>query len=587
MTDISKLCMYCLNIKNENNICPYCKKEMEVKQDPPLLPLGCKLNNRYLIARAVKRNGEGITYLAYDLELDRAVSVREFFPEGIADRGEDFIAVVASAGSENTYIDCRREFLDLWSKLKRLKGLTSLISVLEVFQGNATAYAVYEESEAYTLRDYLLETQSGFVSWEKARIMFMPVLSTLGTLHTSGIIHRGLNPSSFIFSKDGRLKITDFCIEPQRRLFSELTPELFDGYAPLEQYSATGKVGAWSDIYAFCAVLYRALVGATPLDAKSRAQNDRMMIPAKFAEQLPPYVINAIINGMQIEEEHRTRNVEQLRSNLAASPRAVSASAQVYGGTAGTSQSIKKEPVRSGDTHVMPNTVKKNPYIEKTADYDSQPAAEQENNNKSKNKLIVTLCIIMACLLVAVGVLAVSLIKTSKEPENTTQAVETVDVPYFENMRITDIIGNSSYNSAFKITQVTQESDDVESGRVISQSIPMGKKVARGTEIVLYVSTGSKTTVIDDVTDKTYEEALQILGSKGILCKKSYKYNDGTHVPDTVAETFPPAGERVKNGETVQIILWQQLDETTTSEKTGVTSGINSVEDFLAGLFGN
>ena len=89
----------------------------------------------------------------------------------------------------------------------------------------------------------------------------------------------------------------------------------------MEQYAAPdAKQGPWTDIYSFAAVLYRALIGSTPIDAPSRVENDTLMIPAKFAEQLPAYVINSLINALQISPEDRTRTVEELRAELSASP---------------------------------------------------------------------------------------------------------------------------------------------------------------------------------------------------------------------------------------------------------------------------
>ena len=316
MQDISKLCMICLSVKDENDVCPRCKKNIAVRQEAPLLPLKCIIAERYCIAKAMKRNGEGVTYAAYDLKQDKAVSIREFFPESIASRSYDELTVVPAAGSESDYSGCRASFIELWTKLMRLKGLSALISVTDVFQANSTAYAVYEESELVNLNGYLNNTADGYMPWEKARILFLPVLSTLGTLHTSGVFHRGINPRSFVFSKDGKLKLTDFCAEQARTILSDIEPELFDGYTPLEQYDANGNIGAWSDIYSFCAVIYRTLIGKDPIDARTRAQEDKLMIPAKFAELIPSYVINALINGMQLEPDNRTRNIEQLRSNL-------------------------------------------------------------------------------------------------------------------------------------------------------------------------------------------------------------------------------------------------------------------------------
>lgn len=63
--------------------------------------------------------------------------------------------------------------------------------------------------------------------------------------------------------------------------------------------------------------------------------NDRLMVPGKFAEALPAYVINGLINALQILPEDRTRTVEQLRAELSASPVATAASGQYQRARAG------------------------------------------------------------------------------------------------------------------------------------------------------------------------------------------------------------------------------------------------------------
>ena len=46
------------------------------------------MGGRYLIGKIVSANGEGFTYNAFDLELKKPVSLREFYPKGLISRGE-------------------------------------------------------------------------------------------------------------------------------------------------------------------------------------------------------------------------------------------------------------------------------------------------------------------------------------------------------------------------------------------------------------------------------------------------------------------------------------------------------------------
>lgn len=579
MEDLSRLCLSCMGIKDENGICPRCKTDIPPQQEAPYLPLQVILNERYYIGKAIKKNGEGITYLAFDLKTNRTACVREFFPDSIAQRDFDGVTVLPSGGSEYTFNDYLSDFNELWSKLIRLKGLTAMISAYDLFGANGTAYAVYSDSESLNLRDYLLQTPTGYIPWEQARILFMPVLSTLGTLHTSGIIHRGISPSSFIFTEDGKLKLTDFSIAAIRSTYADLEPEIRDGFAPIELYTESFPTGAWTDVYSFTAVLYRTLVGTMPITAPVRAQNDQMMIPAKFAEQLPPYVINALINGMQIEPEDRTRNIEQLRSNLSASPRAVSASAPVYSKppvnrpqqvrTPAAQPSAQSSAVQqpAAQPAPSPNNSRYENYTERAqAANELVKQAEQKNR---KNKLLTTvLCLVLVLLIVGIG-LIVSAIFSMQQPSAPTQETTTAQatvirtVPSFVGQRYTDITAQQMYTLSFHLVKVEQPSSTVEAGVVISQSVAPQTSVKEGSDIILYVSTGPEEITVPDVTGMTYEAAVQILAAKGLLCSKATKYNDGTHTPDTVAETFPLVGTPIKAGDSISIILWSNPTPTT------------------------
>lgn len=626
MQDISKLCMICLSVKNDDDICPRCKKKITVTQDTPLLPLKSIINERYCIAKAIKKNGEGVTYAAYDLKENKAVSIREFFPEVIVSRSLDELTVVPSAGSETDFSRCRADFIELWTKLMRLRGLTALVTVTDVFQANSTAYAVYEESERLTLSAYLRTFEEGYIPWEKARILFMPVLSTLGTLHTTGVFHRGINPSSFVFSKDGKLKLTDFSIEAVRTLYSDLQPEIFDGYAPLEQYASKDMMGSWSDIYSFCCVLYRTLIGARPIDAKTRAKEDKMMIPAKFADSLPSYVINALINGMQVQSNDRTQTVEQLRETLSSGTRTGGASGlftkpspskyvpskeekpvkeekkddeddfESFGEEPASPmpQEKKKEPETKFVTE-KPSVKKEEPPVNKEEKAQEPLRTETpeerrkkseelrarreedeklEKENKKKVSLLVVMCIILVAILAGIGFTVTQILKLRDEkpvaaPEVTTEEDlnGNIRMDNFIGLKIDDVLKDENYNSRYTIKREDKGSASVNAGTIMKQSIDTGTPVAVGTEIVLTVSKGPSDVKIPNIAELDYDKAEAMLIEKGIKCKKSGVVNDGLHKADTVKEVVPEIGTAVKQGSTVTVVVWlpDEIAEETTA----------------------
>jgi serine/threonine-protein kinase len=224
---------------------------------------------------------------------------------------------------QDTYFSLLNDFLDMWRNIARIRGFSALIPVLDIIEENNTAYVVTEYIESLSLREFLLRSKTGYLNWEKAKLLFMPVLSLLSNLHNIGIIHYGISPDTLLIGRDGKLRLSGFCISQVRFEHTGMTPEHFDGYTPLEQYGYSLTSGEWSDVYAFCAVIYRALVGSVPQDAISRSKNDQLIIPARYAEVIPGYVINALMNGLQVDYSDRTQSVETLHEELSATPSAV------------------------------------------------------------------------------------------------------------------------------------------------------------------------------------------------------------------------------------------------------------------------
>ena len=116
--------------------------------------------------------------------------------------------------------------------------------------------------------------------------MFMPVLTTLEALHDRGVIHGSITPDNLLLCPDGKVRLKGFCIAQCNTVQSDLEFNLNEGYTAIEQYDNDRKMCPATDIYAFSACIYRALVGSNPPDAPSRETNDKLMIPNKIADRL-------------------------------------------------------------------------------------------------------------------------------------------------------------------------------------------------------------------------------------------------------------------------------------------------------------
>lgn len=534
MMNTDHLCMSCMREIGDENQCPYCGFHADSPQLAPYLPLRTVVAERYLAGKLLDYNGDGATYMGWDLEMNAPVTIREFLPDSIAERRED-LTLVPMAGCEITYRDCYQSFLELWRKLARMRGLSALILVFDIVEDHGTAYAISEYMEGVSLREYLLRSPSGYLSWEQARILFMPVLSTLGTLHSAGIIHRGISPTTLIVGKNGKMRITGFSIWQARTARGDLTAQLFPGYAAIEQYGFEGQ-GPWTDIYAFSAVLYRTLIGSTPLEATSRVTNDRLMVPGKFAEQLPAYVINALMNGLQILPEDRTRTVDQLRAELSAAP-GTSTAAIAY---AGKEDAPYQEPVPSG---------------------------RKKSASGSKTALIAGLASIAACLVIF-AVLSLTVWREDigmfftggASTQASSNAPELVKVPDFRGLNYNNIKSNTDYTNAFFFETEYQDSDTQGKDVVLSQNIAYGTEVPKGSTIKLVLSSGNEEITLPDFKGQNYATVKLKLEEMGFQCRAIVEKNDDSERAGKVAEMLTTPEKGYKKGTVIYVKVWGEVE---------------------------
>ena len=527
-----KLCLRCMRKIGNNTSCPYCRNDKNDIQKEPYLPLKTIVGGRYLVGKLVSTNGEGSTYNAFDMESKTPVTLRELYPKGIVSRGEGHYCLV-NVGKASEFIEAKDSFLKLWRKLATLKGYKALTPVYDVFEDLGTVYSVSEFlGEGQTLREYLLGKAQGYISWEEARVLFMPVLSAIGELHKEGIIHGGISPTTLVVDANGQMRITGYCTNDVRVEKTVLDCEIFDGYAAVEQYGLSSGIGTYTDIYAFAAVLYRTLIGSTPISAASRLTNDKLMIPGKFAEQLPAYVINALVNALQILPEDRTSSADSLRDELSASPAAA--------GTAAVAYSAVYSPFENNYANQQTPSAEQDDFEEVSDGNDFEQYDEEEPHSFKKSTIVAFVVSAVICLAIIVA-LIFGLKSCGDEDEDkggkdkdttttmssdmgdditTTAPGGSVDkeklpysIPNFKNEKADDIINDPKYSDVLNFEVVYVDSKE-DIGVIVSQDKNPGSVIGSKVTIRLEVSQGQEVP-IDELEGELYEDAVAALKAKG------------------------------------------------------------------------
>lgn len=524
-----KLCLRCMRKIGSNTSCPYCRNDRNDIQKEPYLPLKTIVGGRYLVGKLVSTNGEGSTYNAFDMEAKTPVTLRELYPKGIVSRGEGHYCLV-NVGKATDFIEAKDSFIKLWRKLSTIKGYKALTAVYDVFEDLGTVYSVSEFlGEGQTLREYLLNKAQGYISWEEARVLFMPVLSAIDELHNEGIIHGGISPTTLVVDTNGQMRITGYCTNDVRTEKTVLDCEIFDGYAAVEQYGLSSGIGTYTDIYAFAAVLYRTLIGSTPISAASRLTNDKLMIPGKFAEQLPAYVINALVNALQILPEDRTSSADELRGELSASPAAAGTAAVAY-------SSAYSTPTENVYSNTTPEPVE-TPAFDEVSDGNDYEQYDEEPEGFKKSTIVAFVVSVVICLGILVALIfgfkscasddkdedsdkkkpKDTVVETTEDITTVTHAPgEKAELPYsipdFSGEDAETIVNDPFYADVL-LFDIDYVDSDEDIGVVVSQDRRSGTVIGSKVTIKLEVSQGRQ--VPEGLENELYENAVQALNDAG------------------------------------------------------------------------
>lgn len=545
MRDLDNLCANCWEELTEGSVCAECGYDNDTQNDSVYLKTKTVIAGQYVIGNIIKIESDSVTYSGYDGQLDKPILIREFFPKGIASRFDDSDELHVRQKYVNDFARYKKSFYNLWTTMQKLHNLSAVVPVYDLAEANGTYYAIIEKTESVPLREYLLRNEEGYILWDTARLMFMPVLTTIEALHSNGIVHGSITPDNLVLCRDGKVHLAPFPITEASDQATAMEFTENDGYTALEQYNNKHRICAATDIYSFSACIYRALVGSNPPSAVSREANDKLMIPNTIAEKIPMHVIKALVNGLQIYPEKRVKTVEDFRELLDAAP-AVKAKAAVE------QEDIYQKGAKGG-------------YPE-----------YNESNGDKKRKVVVAILIILIVAAIAAAVYVVQfsgLIDNGKNNTTTTQPVKTYQVPNFSGVGYTqsDIENNGAWNEQFKFTFQGEYSADTEEGIIFKQSVAAGETVDQGSEIILTVSKGIQTQTVPDVRGLALDEATKQLEDLGFKVSTVEVYNDGTHVANTVKNadaSAPAAGTLAAVGEEVILQVYGEAEPTTAPAAT-------------------
>ena len=523
--NIENLCLGCMNEKLTGGPCTICGYAGEHDNPNALMPKTL-LQGRYVVGKVLEANGEGFTYIGYDTKNSVPVTVREFFPQGRCTRENNKLHI--HPGDEFGFNDTLLQFLELSKTLYSLNGLSALFNTIDIFEENGTAYRVSERMRGIPIREFLLRN-GGTLNFEQVKSLFVPMLSTVKALHNAGIVHGGISADTLIVCKDGKLRLGGFCIRAARIKGQFLAPQLFPGFAAIEQYGNIGTIGPWTDVYGIAATIFRVFAGNPPVEATERLNDDTLTVPKKAAEALSSEILEMLSVALQILPEDRMQSVEDMRSYF------MNASIQMHGTGKIEKQKQKKE---------------------------------KKKGSGGKWYAIVAAGVTIVVLVTLAVLLALFLKDKNKDGEETSSLPSLVSetsspassaatpsssarlysLPRFVGQSYSDIVENLDYTDYYEFQIVGKEyNNDYPAGTVFKQSPEAESAVEKGTKVGLYISLGPNKLTVPNLIGCTVEEAKLKLYEAGFPFSSISiveKY-DETKTPSVIIEVDQKTGAKV------------------------------------------
>lgn len=587
MTEINRLCLGCMNEKENDGPCEKCGYNNDAPYLPSYLAPGTVLNDRYIAGKLLSYNGEGATYIGFDKVTGTKVTIKEYMPDTLCSRKKGDPQIVVDPNQLPLYKTYMSEFVELNKALLKARSMTHIQTVLDIFPQNNTAYVIFEFINGITLKNYLANC-SGELTWDRVKELFPPILTTLSLVHSAGIIHRGISPQTILVTEKNELKLIDFQISAGRTTGTEIACEMYPGYSAPEQYSSAEWQGTWTDVYGISATLYRVLTGCVPAESISRLGNDNCPEPMVINRNVPSHVSKVIMNGLKLNTSNRIQTITELVVKLFEQPKF------------NTAEQEAVRPVQRVKRIEVTEEPEKAPVQKST----NAKGKKKKQNNKAAIIATIIVCgVIIIGFGIAIAVLAMTDNNTSSSydpnyysaPESTasssapetTAATTTVSsdtmpdivygCPTFTGALFTSI--QDTYNFV-KINAEYKFDDTVANGIVISQSIKPDTEITEGTEIKLVVSKGPSSIALPDYTGLKVDEYTAMLSQRNVKFEKKETGDTNGVKAGYVVKCSKKVGEKVDvaNSETVTVYYAKATVNSDASSKTSSVSSSAAAE---------
>lgn len=415
----------------------------------------------------------------------------------------------------------------------------NIIQVFDVGEEEGLDYIVMELVDGITLKKYIKE--NGPLSWQESIEFTIQIAQALEAAHSKNVVHRDIKPQNILVTEDKTLKVTDFGIAKaagtETLVVDDHNAKGSVHYISPEQ-ARGGFTDARSDIYSLGVVLFEMLTGRVPFDGESAVAVALMHIEKQppsvleFNPAVPATLADIVAKAISKEQQARyqtaTEFIEDLNAVLASKPVDVV---------------IPDDIDDMGETiqfHIDDKDLKKKKSKQKKVKVPKTP----EQKKADRTATILAFITVIILILAAFGIYA-----------NMRKSTGRVIVPDFSQMLLEDAVELAAEKGLVISEELEYSlSDEVEEGKIISQT-PEAKSFARRSDpIHVVVSIGSSGGSISTpyVKGMAVEDAINEI----IECDLTYilneEYSDTVPLGKVIRQS-PEVGTKLNKDDVVTI----------------------------------
>ena len=389
-------------------------------------------------------------------------------------------------------------------------------------------YIVMEYVRGRTLREVLNDGRK--LLPERALEIISGVLSALDYSHRNGIVHRDIKPGNVMLTPSGDVKVMDFGIA---RAISQATSTMTQTSAVVgtAQYlspeQARGEtVDSRSDIYSTGCLLFELLtgrppfVGDSPFSVAYQHVREQAEPPSRFNPDVDPALDAIVMKALAKRVDDRYQSATEMLADIR--------------------RYLDGHPVDAPTAVVPPPVAAAEP--EGTSIFRGPVAEYDQDKRRTWPVVLLTL---LALILLAGALWAGLQMFGDKTPQTT--------VPQVVGLREQAAVQKLK-QAGLTVNNVERVNDETApKGQVIDVDPGEGEQVDKGSSVDLKVSAGKSDVVVKYVIGMSKEDATRVMQDLGL--DVAYKVRDSNEPKNQVVATDPNAGETVKAGSTVTLIL--------------------------------